>query len=182
MLTIRQARTSDRESICGIHRAAVVHHYSPTHGVEAEKWAELLRAESYTEPIEDGVMIVAEEGAVALGFAEFNADSGQIEMGVLPDAEKRFIVSALLAVIETEARTRGLDVLRVNALVNTERMYKACGFEVTGATEVPLSGTVTLPCVAMEKRLKYAEPRPERRKNGNGKTSSEVDRKPTPDA
>jgi len=180
MLTIRQARASDCDAICGVHRAAIVHHYSPVHGDEAQIWAELLRPDSYREAIDAGNIILAEEAGTALGFAEFNCGSGQIDVGVLPEAEKRYIASALLAVIETEARSRGLESLRVHALVNAEGMYMACGFEVSGGVEVPLSGSVTLPCITMLKRLQYAEPRPERRKNG--KPAVEVDRNTSTEA
>jgi putative acetyltransferase len=181
MLTIRQARTSDCEAVCGIHRAAIVHHYSRVHGDEANKWAELLRPDSYKNSAESGSMILAEEAGHALGFADFNDDTGEINMSILPEAEKRYVASALLAVVETEARKRGLDTLRVDAMVNTERMYIACGFEVSGAVEVPLSGAVTLPCIALQKQLVYTEPRPERRRSGNGKPV-EVDRNAAPDA
>lgn len=179
MLTIRQARSSDCEAVCGLQRAAIVHHYSPVHGDGAKKWAELLQPDSYRERIETGSMILAEQSGQALGFANFNGDTGEIEMSVLPEAEKRYIASALLAVIETEARKRGLESLRVSALVNSERMYTACGFEVSGAVEVPLSAAVSVPCIAMQKRLAYNEQREERRRNGK---SAEVDRNAAPDA
>ena len=182
MLTIRQARSSDCDAICGVHRAAVVHHYTPAHGDEAKKWSELLQPAAYQPAVEKGSMILAEEAGHALGFAEFDGDTGQIEMSVLPEAERRYIASAMLAVIETEARTRGLENLRVHVLVNSERMYTACGFVVSGAVEVPLSATVTLPCITMEKRLVYAERRTDRRRNGNGKPADEVDRNAAPEA
>jgi putative acetyltransferase len=179
MLTIRQARTADCEALCGIYRAAIVHHYSRVHGDEAKNWAKLVQPDAYRSATENGSMIIVEEMGHPLGYANFNLETGDIEISVLPEAEKRYIASALLAVIETEARTRGLESLRVNALVDSERMYTACGFDVVGAMEVPLSGTVTIPCIAMQKRLVYTNQRPERRRNGK---AVEVDRTAAPDA
>jgi GNAT superfamily N-acetyltransferase len=165
MLTIRQARESDCAAMCDIHRAAIVHHYSPTHGEEtARKWAGMFRTGVCEEWLASGMMIVAEEPSSLLGFAQFDGDTGDIEICVLPEAEKRAIASALLAVIETEARTRGLDSLHLCAMLNSERLYIPSGFAGAGAGTMALSSDACLPCVTMEKLLQYTEPRPERRR------------------
>lgn len=165
MLTIRQAHQSDCDAICELHRAALVHHYAPTHGEEtARRWAGLLRTDICVDWLASGMTIVAEETNSLLGFAQFNGETGDIEICVLPEAEKRAIASALLAVIETEARTRGLDSLRLCAMLNSERLYIPSGFAGIGAGEIPLSIDASLPCVKMEKLLQYTEPRPERRR------------------
>ena len=165
MLTIRQARPADCEAMCGIDRAAITHHYAPTHGEEtAQQWAASLTSDICDRWLASEMTIVAEESGSLLGFAEFDADSGEIEICVSPEAEKRAIASALLAVIETEARTRGLDTLRLSAMLNAERLYTASGFTGSGAGELRLGRDLALPCVRMEKQLQYSERRPERRR------------------
>ncbi len=182
MLTIRQARESDCDAMCDIDRAAIVHHYTPTHGGEiARKWADSLTKDICDHWLASEMTIVAEESDSLLGFAQFDADSGEIEICVRPEAQNRAIASALLAVIEAEARTRGLDALRLSAMLNAERLYTPCGFIGTGAAEMRLGRDLALPCVRMEKRLQYAEPRPERRKS-LVRASSEVDRNGGADA
>ena len=63
------------------------------------------------------------------------------------------------------ARARGVDVIRLRAATSAERSYAAAGYAVVGADEYALPGGPTLPCIRMEKRLDYEEPRPERRRN-----------------
>ncbi len=169
MLTIRQARSSDCDAICDLHRAAIVCHYASSHGeATARRWADSVRIETCRRWLASEMTIVAEESNSLLGFAQFEAgdsETGEIEICILPEAEKRHIASALLAVIEIEARTRGLDSLRLSAMLNSERLYLPSGFLGTGAGEIPLDASTTLPCVRMEKLLQYAEPRPERRRS-----------------
>src|SRR5689334_145669 len=176
MLTIRQARPSDCDAMCGIDRSAILHHYAPTHGDEtAGKWAAALTSDVCVHWLASEMTIVAEEASSLLGFAQFDGETGEIEICVLPEAEKRAIASALLAVIETEARTRGLDTLRLAAMLNSERLYSPSGFKGSGVGEMRLGRDLTLPCVRMEKQLQYSEPRPERRRS-LVRVGSEVDR------
>src|SRR5689334_755943 len=121
MLTIRQAQLSDCDAMCSIQRAAILHHYSATHGEDtARNWSAGVSADVCRLWLASEMAIVAEEGHSLLGFAQFDGETGSIEICVLPEAEKRAIASALLAVIETEARTRGLDSLRLCALLDSE--------------------------------------------------------------
>jgi GNAT superfamily N-acetyltransferase len=162
--------------MCDLYRAAILHHYSPTHGEQAARgWAGSLRGEVFGACLASGMTIVAEEMGVLLGLALFEPDSGGIEICILPDAEKRAIASALLAVIETEARTRGLDSLRLCAMLNSERLFIPSGFAVTGPGEDPVARAARLPCVRMEKPLQYAEFRPDRRRTALARMGTEVD-------
>ncbi|MGH9523882.1 MAG: GNAT family N-acetyltransferase, partial [Terriglobales bacterium] len=124
MLTIRQARDTDCDAICAIQRAAIVRHYSRTLGEEvARARAESVDAAALERSIEAGTVIVAEEIGTLLGFAQFNGATAEIELSCNADAETRAIPAALLAVIETEARSRGLKALKVRAMTGTESMY-----------------------------------------------------------
>jgi GNAT superfamily N-acetyltransferase len=174
MLTIRQARPSDCEGMRDIHRAAVLEHYSRTYREQANAWAEQLQTAAFDQALAGGMTIVAEESSLLLGFARFDADTARIDLSVRPEAEKRAISSALLAVIETEARSRSLETLQLCALLYSEHLYLPSGFVATGAAEFPLFGGPRMPCVTMEKRLEYAEIRQERRRNGLSKVA--VDR------
>jgi GNAT superfamily N-acetyltransferase len=169
MLTIRQARPSDCEGMRDIHRAAILEHYSRTYHQQANAWAEQLQTAAFDEVLAGGMTVVAEEASLLLGFARFEPESGQIDLSVRPEAEKRAISSALLAVIETEARSRSVGSLKLCALLYSEHLYLPSGFVATGAAEFPLFGGPRLPCVTMEKPLQYAEPRPERRRTGVSK-------------
>lgn len=166
MLTIRQARSSDYDTMCGVQRAAIVQHYSASHDdATAERWAGLVNPGLCERWLASEITIVAEESNSLLGFAQFDTDKGAIEICVVPEAEKRAVASALLAVIETEARTRGLDALRLSAMLNAERLYAPSGFVGIGAGEMTLGPEAVLPCVIMEKQLQYGASRPERRRS-----------------
>ena len=174
MLTIRQARPSDCEGMRDIHRAAILEHYSRTYRDQANAWADQLQTAAFDQALAGGMTIVSEEGPLMLGFACFDPDSGQIDLSVRPEAEKRAISSALLAVIETEARSRSMGSLKLCALLYSEHLYLPSGFVATGAGEFPLFGGPRMPCVTMEKRLQYSEPRPERRRNGVSKDAVDL--------
>jgi GNAT superfamily N-acetyltransferase len=166
MLTIRQARASDCDSMRDIERSAIVQHYAPTHGADtANNWAASLTKDACDRWLASGMTIVAEEASALLGFAQFNGETGDVDICIHPSAEKRAIAAALLAVVETEARTRGLDSLRLSAMLNSERLYTTSGFVGTGAAEMRLTTDLSLPCIRMEKLLQYAETRPERRRS-----------------
>ena len=167
MLTIRQARDTDREAICEVHRAAVLHTCAEVHGEDvAAKWAGLLLPETHEPSAGTRALLVAEEAGCVLGFAQFDQASGEVEaVYTHPGTEKRGIGSALLVIIEDDARARGVDVIRLRAATSAERFYAAAGYAVVGAAEYAIAEGATLPCIRMEKRLDYEEPRPERRRN-----------------
>ena len=167
MLTIRQAKPTDCDAMCEVQRASILEHYSRTHGEEsARRWAEEVSSEICRERLNSAMVIVAEETGTLLGFAHFEGETGDVEVLATREAEQRAIPGALLAVIETEARTRGIDALRLRAMLNTEKLYVPSGFSVSGAAEPTFAAGSTLPCLKMGKRLHYAEPRPDRRRNG----------------
>ena len=177
MLTIRQAFPSDCDAMCEVHRTAIVRHYSPTHGDQAaHALAASIHADLCAFRMASEMTIVAEEPGRLLGFAQFDGGSGRIEMCVVPEAEKRAIASALLAVIETEARSRGLGALLLCAMLNSESLYLPYGFAVIGKGEIALGNDVRIPGVRMEKQLQYSEPRAERRRAAMAGMSAEVDR------
>jgi predicted N-acetyltransferase YhbS len=170
MLTIRQARETDCQALCAVQRAAIVRHYSRKLGeADARARAELVDAAALGRTIEAAMVIVAEEGGSLLGFAQFDAATGEIELSCSGDAEQRAIPAALLAVIETEARSRGLGTLNVHAMLGTESLFTPSGFGSAPRRTGQEAGDGSLPTLKLEKRLVYAEPRPERRRNGGGK-------------
>ena len=170
MLTIRQARPSDCENICRVHRAAILQTCVAAYGEDAaRKWAGLLRPESYPPVIASRFLVVAEDAGSLLGFGQFDSNTGEVEaIYVDPPAEKRGIGSALMVIIEEQARANGHATLRLRATTNAEHFYVRAGFVATGADQYALSDDMKLPCIKMEKILHYTEPRPERRRNGNG--------------
>ena len=149
-----------------VQRAAIERHYTRSLGEEkARESAAKVDAAGVRRGVEAGMAIVAEETGALLGFAEFNGATGEIDLCCRPDAEQRAIPAALLAVIETEARSRGLDTLSLRAMPETESLYAASGF--AAVQPLPAAGD-SLPRIRLEKRLVYSEPRPERRRNGGG--------------
>ena len=167
MLTIRQAKPTDCDAMCDVQRESILQHYSRTYGEErARRWAGEVSAEACRERLNSAMVIVAEESGTLLGFAHFNGETGEVEVLATREAEQRAIPAALLAVIETEARTRGIGALRLTAMLNNERLYVPSGFSASEAAENTFAAGSTLPCLKMEKRLQYAEPRADRRRNG----------------
>ena len=170
MLTIRQAQTTDCDAMCAVERAAVLRHYGDSEE-SARSMAEKVDASALRRQIDRAMVIVAEEAGRLLGFALFDAATGKIDLCCSPDAEKRAIPAALLAVIETEARARGLDTLKLYAMRETEGLYASSGYApVSSGVNSTYADGDSLPKVRLEKRLVYAEPRPERRRNGAGST------------
>ena len=165
MLTIRQARPTDCDAMCNAQRDAILQHYSASHGADAERWAASVDRGLCERRLASGMTIVVEESNALLGFAQFDTGNGAIDICVVPEAEKRAIASALLAVVEAEARNLGLDVLRLSAMLSAERLYLPAGYVVAGGGEMTLGHEAVLPCIIMEKRVQYSEHRPERRRS-----------------
>lgn len=166
MLTIRQAQPSDCDAMVDIHRSAIAHYYASTHGEEiARDWAASVTSDVCAHWLASEMTIVAGEADSLLGFARFDGDSGDIDICVRPEVEKRAIAAALIAVVEAEARTRGIYILHLSAMLNAERVYTASGFVGIDAGEMRLGRDLVLPCIRMEKRLHRAEPRAERRRS-----------------
>lgn len=168
MLTIRQARAGDCDSICTLHRSAILHTCAQPYGQEAaQDWARQLLPTAYEGAIAAGNVVVVEENGQLLGFTQFDAEQGEIDaLYAHPEAEKRGIASALLVIVEDEARARGLKSLRLRALASAEVFYAAAGYATVGPSEHCLPEGAKLPCIRMEKHLDYEAPRPERRRNG----------------
>lgn len=169
MLTIRQARASDRDAICVARRDAIVRHCGPSHGDRmAHKWADSVDGESCAQWLTSRIVIVAEEHGLMLAFAGFDPNRAELEVVATETAEQRAIPAALVAVVEAEARARELDRLRVVAVAGSEKLYTVCGFHVD--THQPTEGASQGPPeVRLSKKLLYAERRPERRRNGTSK-------------
>ena len=170
MLTIRQARTSDCDALREARRDAIVRHFAPSHGENAaHKWADGVDGHTCAQWLSSKMVIVAEEHGLTLAFAGFDPGRAEIEVVATETAEQRAIPAALVAVIEAEARARELDRLQLVAVPGSEKLFTMSGFQVDVSQSIAHESGQGPPSVKLSKKLVYAEPRPERRRNGNSK-------------
>jgi hypothetical protein len=172
MLTIRQARPSDCDAICAVHRDAILRHCSTGAAAkQAREWADRMTAEFCEQWLESTMVIVADELGTLLAFAAFDPANGHIEVSATRAAEERAIPAALVAVVEAEARVRDLDVLRVLAMPGSDKLFTGYGYAVEQGHAAATPSLPGPPSIPLSKKLTYLEPRPERRRNGSLKVS-----------
>ena len=172
MLTIRQARPSDCDAICAVHRDAILRHCSSgATEKQARGWADSMTAEFCEQWLETTMVIVGEELGTLLAFAAFDPSNGHIEVCATRAAEERAIPAALVAVVEAEARTRDMDMLRVLAMPGSDKLFIGYGYAVEQGHAAVTPRLPGPPPIPLSKKLTYLEPRPERRRNGSSKAS-----------
>ncbi len=149
MIAIRRATDADRVAIARVHEASIRGlgrtHYSPE---QVESWAAHIHPENY--PIEHDIF-VAVDGDEVLGFGHYH--NGEIAaVYVDPSHTGRGIGRLLMAKLEECGRNEGAERLFLNASLNAERFYAACGYERTREALYRTRGGVVIRCALMEKK------------------------------
>ncbi|MEM7223949.1 MAG: GNAT family N-acetyltransferase [Pseudomonadota bacterium] len=139
---IRPFRPADSGEIVNLFRATVrevnrrdysadqVRAWAPD-AIDTDAWAERLAASH---------CLVAERDRTILGFGNL-IDRGVIDLlFVHKDHQGRGIANALLAALETEARSRGLARLVTEASLTARPFFERRGFHVIAAQDVAIRG------------------------------------------
>jgi ribosomal protein S18 acetylase RimI-like enzyme len=97
----------------------------------------------------DGLYLVAWAGAEPVGHARLTlTDPPELQdVSVRPEYRRRGVASALTAVAESEARSRGYDRLTLTVGVDAgpaQALYAACGYVDAGVPPKRVQGTVML--------------------------------------
>jgi putative acetyltransferase len=133
--------------------------YSPA---ELSAWAPKLPNDEWAlERAKTRVVLVAEDDSGLLGFAELRPDAGSLDcLYVRHDAENRGVGTALLDELETQARDRGVTILRVDASITARPFFEHRGYTVIAEQQVERSG-LKLRNFRMEKSFVTAAKAPE---------------------
>jgi putative acetyltransferase len=156
MFAIRRASLSDAAAIHRVHmasiRALARSHYSAE---QVEAWCGRRSPESYLDPIERKVVLVAEKDHLLCGFAQLDPLSAAIDaIYVAPDAVRRGIGTKLLAEIERSAAELGIKGLSLDSSLNAVAFYASAGYSPIGEADHKLELGGHIPCVTMYKALR----------------------------
>ncbi|UGV27851.1 GNAT family N-acetyltransferase [Rhodopseudomonas boonkerdii] len=93
----------------------------------------------------DNVVLVAVEGETVLGIGIVRND-GEITCNyVSPDARFRGVSKAMLALLETAARSHGNDVCHLISTETAHRLYLSAGYEDCGVPQGKFGTTSSFP-------------------------------------
>src|SRR5256885_10535127 len=96
---IRRATPADAEGIFRVHRSAILDVASTRYTSEQiEAWAGKLSPASYTEPIENKIVFVADDAGQICGFGQLDPKNSMVEaVYVLPGHLRRGLGGRLLS-------------------------------------------------------------------------------------
>ena len=154
-MDIREARISEAEAICGVHRRSIVELCVADHQNDSailEAWLASKTPENVRRWIErpdSNVLVAAEGGAmIAVGCVR---DSGEILLNyVSPDARFRGASKAMLAALEGIARECGAERCRLVSTETARRFYRSAGYVEDGPPQESFGSKASYP---MAKRL-----------------------------
>jgi len=150
-ISIRQARTSDRDRISQLHSESIQQlctaDYTP-----AQIQALLEDKKVYGTKSWGDVVLVAEYGKKIVGFSAFMRGTVSA-MYVHPEWTRQGIGKRLLQAIEREATFRRWQWLFVKASVTAVPFYQACGYQILHPTQMMVARREWVPCVDMQKQL-----------------------------
>jgi putative acetyltransferase len=152
---IRRATLADAEGIFRVHRSAIrdiaATHYTSE---QIEAWAGRLSPASYSDPIENKILLVAVDTGQICGFGQLDARTSVVEaVYVLPSHLRRGLGSRLLSTLESIARSSGLAQLTLDASLNSVPFYERASYTPVRPMDHELDAGVSIPCMAMRKEL-----------------------------
>src|SRR5437879_3053189 len=126
---IRRATPADAEGIFRVHRSAILDVASTRYTSEQiEAWAGKLSPASYSEPIENKIVFVADDAGQICGFGQLERKNSIVEaVYVLPGHLRRGLGGRLLS----SARASGLTQLTLDASLNSLPIYAHAGYRLT---------------------------------------------------
>ena len=153
---LRRAVPADAPAIWAIHTRAIRETASSHYPPEAvAAWSARMTPESYVEPIEARVVLVAEDedGRIA-GYAQLHPREGIVQACYVdPDFNGRGVGRALMAAIEDEARAAGRTALLLDASLNAIPFYATLGWHEEARAHHELAPGAWLDCAIMTKKI-----------------------------
>lgn len=155
MIALRQASVDDLPLLWELRTRAVAEacaaHYSEA---VLDVWIASPPPDSLRGLFADGDGVVAIEGDTMLGYAVWNAASGEVDgLFVEPAQHGRGIGAMLMHAIETLARDAGCERLVLSASLNAVPFYLRAGFVAVREEMYPHRSGIGIPSVFMEKQL-----------------------------
>jgi putative acetyltransferase len=153
---LRCATLEDAPAILRVHMASIrgLGRESYT-SAQVEAWCGDRTAQSYTSPIKEQFMLVAETQGQVMGFAQLDAkQSTVVAIYVSPAFARQGIGSELLRGIEEHALSLGLSELRLQASLNAVPFYSGAGYTAGQLSQHVVGNGVSLPCLAMSRALR----------------------------
>src|SRR3954451_20742802 len=154
-VSVRRAVPDDAQVVIAIVRESITrlcvadHHNDP---LTLELWLRNKTADNFGRWLDDpdNHVVVAELDAAISGVACLHR-TGEVRLCyVAPDRQRAGIGAALLAALETQARTWGLDKMVLNSTKDARSFYERHGYTPSGQC-VP--GFGSLVCFPYEKTL-----------------------------
>ncbi len=158
-IVLRRFRAEDAPNFLRVHRAAVralAKAYYPEAIIKA--WAPLPISKNTVEKIaanaEGEFRVVAETQGRVVGIGVLGAALAELRACyVSPDLARQGVGRAILKAIENEARAAGVTRLWLDASLNAERFYAACGYVAFSEGLHRLGCGEFMACIRMEKAL-----------------------------
>ena len=151
---IRRATPEDADAITPVHVASIrtlcAKDYTPE---QIDAWAGWKSPEQYRAAMAAGELFFVAEADGRVGGFSVLLDDEVKAVYVHPDSVGRGVGRALLAAVESEARSRGVTHLRLTSTLTAVRFYETCGYAKGDPREHPVTGGVMLPCVHFTKQL-----------------------------
>lgn len=113
-----------------------------------------LTPDLYDQTIATRECVVAEADGSIVGLGQLNREKGMVEaVYVLPDRAGAGIGASLLNTLEASARAAGIELLRVDASLNSVGFYEHMGYEVERQGIHRTGGGREVRCIHMSKDL-----------------------------
>jgi GNAT superfamily N-acetyltransferase len=155
---IRPAVHSDAAEIYSVHMTAIrelgASHYS---AAQLAAWCGDRSPASYAAPIAADAIVVAIDSSAIVGFGQLSITRATVEaVYVQPSYAYSGVGRQLVTVLERRALAAGVKKLELDASLNAEGFYAACGYLSLGRATHELGRGVFMPCVRMVKTIAVA--------------------------
>ena len=158
MCTIRNATNADKQSIYKVNADSVREVCSSCYSEEdITPWISRLHPSMYEPFIDNGTMkvVMLEDEVVACGCLEQFSDTTALVccLYVSPSMARKGIGRLILGFLESEAKAKNYECVRLESSLNAEGFYSANGFQVTQRDLLHFIGDHQIQAVLMTKTL-----------------------------